>query len=170
MSSILVDNLTGKTTAGNVTVTSEDGAATMHMQQGLCKTWIKYTDHDTTLTNANSLNVSSIADTDTGKVTVNFANNMSNIDFCFVVNAHDMGNRVHGYSGYIADETSTYISTSKLLVWTGYANNTDDSSESTTTQGNPSITSDANSIGLSINVYFPVWMAFLLVGVANIMY
>jgi hypothetical protein len=124
MSELKVDTLTGKATAGNLTITSEGGSATMQMQQGLCKTWIKYTDHNSTLASADDLNVSSIADTDTGKVTVNFANNMSSIDFCFVVNAMDMGSTVQGYSGYISDETSSNIATSKLVVWTGYANNT----------------------------------------------
>jgi hypothetical protein len=124
MSEIKVDTLTGKTSAGDVTITSEGGSATMQLQQGLCKTWIKYTDHTPALANADSFNVSSIADTDAGKVTVNFANNMSSIDFCFHVNAHTMQSRALGYSGYIADETSTHITTSKLLVWTGYANNT----------------------------------------------
>jgi len=123
MSEIKVDTLTGKTTANDITVTV-GASATMSLEQGLCKTWIKYTDHNATLAVADDLNVSSIADTDTGKVTVNFANNMSSIDFCFHVTAHDMASRILGYSGYIADETSTYITTSKLLVWTGYANNT----------------------------------------------
>mgnify|MGYP005990127269 CR=1 FL=1 len=124
MSEIKVDTLTGKTSAGDVTITSEGGSATMQLQQGLCKTWIKYTDQVSALESADDFNVSSIADTDTGKVTVNFINNMSSIDFCFNVLAHDMASRILGYSGYIADETSTHITTSKLLVWTGYANNT----------------------------------------------
>jgi hypothetical protein len=125
MASILkVDELQGIVSAGDITVTSEGGAATQSLQQGLCKTWIKYTDQVSALANADSFNVSSIVDTATGKVTVNFTNNMSSIDFCFVVNAMDMQSRVLGYSGYISDQTSTHITTSKLLVWTGYANNT----------------------------------------------
>ena len=39
MSTILVDNLTGKTSAGDITVTSEGGAATQSLQQGLAKAW-----------------------------------------------------------------------------------------------------------------------------------
>jgi len=35
MSTILVDNLTGKTSAGSITVTSEGGAATQSLQQEL---------------------------------------------------------------------------------------------------------------------------------------
>jgi len=122
MSEIKVDTLTGKTTANDITVTV-GATATMSLEQGLCKTWIKYTDHNATLAVADDLNVSSIADTTTGKVTVNFANNMSSINFCFHVNAHDMGSTVLGYSGYISNETSSNISTSLLVVWTGYAGN-----------------------------------------------
>ena len=40
MSTIVADNLTGKTTAGSVTVTSEGGAATQSLQQGLAKVWV----------------------------------------------------------------------------------------------------------------------------------
>jgi hypothetical protein len=42
MSTILVDNLTGKTSAGDITVTSEGGAATMQLQQGLAKAWVNF--------------------------------------------------------------------------------------------------------------------------------
>ncbi len=37
MSTVIADNLTGKTSAGDITVTSEGGAATMQLQQGLAK-------------------------------------------------------------------------------------------------------------------------------------
>ena len=42
MSEIKVDTLTGKTTAGDITVTSEGGAATMQLQQGLAKAWVGF--------------------------------------------------------------------------------------------------------------------------------
>ena len=42
MSTILVDNLTGKTSAGDITVTSEGGAATQSLQQGLAKVWVMF--------------------------------------------------------------------------------------------------------------------------------
>ena len=41
MSEIKVDTLTGKTSAGDITVTSEGGAATMQLQQGLAKVGFK---------------------------------------------------------------------------------------------------------------------------------
>ena len=39
MSTVITDNLTGKTSAGNVTITSEGGSATMQLQQGVAKAW-----------------------------------------------------------------------------------------------------------------------------------
>ena len=126
MSEVKVDNLTGKTTANDITVTV-GATATMSMEQGLCKTWIKYTDHigdGAGLAIADDLNVSTVADTGSGQVTVNFVNNMTSINFCYHVTAMDMGSRALGHSGYLGDDTSTHISTSKLLVQTAYANNT----------------------------------------------
>ena len=78
MSSILVDNLTGKTTAGNVTVTSEGGAVTMHMQQGLCKAWAAYGSSGTTF--QDSFNFSSATDNDSGDYTFTYTNAFSNND------------------------------------------------------------------------------------------
>ena len=80
MSSILVDNLTGKTTAGNVTVTSENGAATMHMQQGLCKAWVRF---DATNSNSvnDSFNVQTIRDNGTGQHGITLTNAMANTNW-----------------------------------------------------------------------------------------
>jgi hypothetical protein len=77
VSEIIVDTLTGKTYAGDITVTSEGGAATMQLQQGLCKHW---TQLDTQVV-ADSLNQSSITDNAGADATYNFANNMSNGDY-----------------------------------------------------------------------------------------
>ena len=128
MASILkVDAMQGVTAAGDITITSEGGAATQSLQQGLCKTWIKYTDHigaGAGLAIADDLNVSTVADTGSGQVTVNFTNNMTSTNFCYHVTAMDMASRMLGHSGYIGDDTSTHISTSKLLAQTAYVNNT----------------------------------------------
>lgn len=74
-SKVLVDELAGKTAAGNITITSEGGAATMQLQQGLTKQFL--------MMNADqvpndSLNTSSVTDSATGDFTVNFSNNFSN--------------------------------------------------------------------------------------------
>jgi hypothetical protein len=63
MSEIKVDNLTGKTTAGDITVT--DGSVTMKLQDGLAKSWISSLNNGTSI--SDSLNVSSTADTAAGR-------------------------------------------------------------------------------------------------------
>ena len=77
MASILkVDDLRGNTAAGNITITSEGGAATMQLQQGLAKSWLNLTGSGTPAING-TLNVSSITDHGTGEYTENFTNNYS---------------------------------------------------------------------------------------------
>ena len=80
MSTILVDNLTGKTSAGSITVTSEGGAATQSLQQGLCKVWVNFNGTGTVAIRA-SFNVSSITDNGTGDYTVNFTTAMPDANY-----------------------------------------------------------------------------------------
>ena len=80
MSSILVDNLTGKTTAGNVTVTSEQGGATMQLQQGLAKNFIVYNASANTI--SDSLNASSLTDIGVGNHKVTYTNSMRGNKYC----------------------------------------------------------------------------------------
>ena len=81
MSEIKVDTLTGKTSAGNITVTSEGGAATMQLQQGLAKVWASVDYSGGTPSAGDSLNVSSFTDNGTGDYDANFASNMSNSNY-----------------------------------------------------------------------------------------
>jgi len=78
MASILkVDELLGITAAGDITVTSEGGAATQSLQQGLGKSWNHYNQSSETAVK-DSLNVSSVTDDATAQWITNFSNNMSN--------------------------------------------------------------------------------------------
>jgi len=77
MSTIIADNLTGKTAAGNVTVTSEGGAATFQLQQGLAKAWSYFEDQSVTT----SFNVSSGTDTSAGVFDLTFTNAFSTDDW-----------------------------------------------------------------------------------------
>jgi hypothetical protein len=75
MASILkVDALQGITAAGAITVTSEGGAATQSLQQGLAKMWVDLTGDGTPAINK-SLNTSGFVDNGTGDYTVSFTNN-----------------------------------------------------------------------------------------------
>ena len=73
MSEIKVDNLTGKTSAGDITVTSEGGAATQSLQQGLAKAWVNWNAIGTVAIR-DSINVSSIDDNSAGQFDVNYSN------------------------------------------------------------------------------------------------
>ena len=80
MSELKVDTLTGKTSAGDITVTSEGGAATMQLQQGLAKAWA-FIGGDGTPSVTGSFNVASLIDEDTGVVRANFTNSMNDANF-----------------------------------------------------------------------------------------
>lgn len=80
MSEILVDNLTGKTSAGDITVYSEGGEVTQSLQQGLAKAWVNF-DGTGTVSVRDDLNVSTLDDNGTGDYTVNFTNAMANTNY-----------------------------------------------------------------------------------------
>ena len=84
MSTVIADNLTGKTAAGNVTVTSEGGAATFQLQQGLAKAWVRI-DGTGTAAIDDSLNCGSLIDNGTGDYSVARVNNMSSADTYYVI-------------------------------------------------------------------------------------
>ena len=92
MSEIITDKLTGRATAGDVTITSEGGSATMQLQQGLAKAWFQIT-QDTTHTLDDSLNVGSITDAGAGETSVTFTNTMNNSDWSGVLTAQSSNNR-----------------------------------------------------------------------------
>ena len=76
MASILkVDELQGITAAGDITVTSEGGAATQSLQQGLAKAWNNTNSTGTTINN--SFGISSLVDTAIGVQTHNVINSFS---------------------------------------------------------------------------------------------
>ena len=86
MSEILVDKISGKTSANAVTVTGENGSTQTSLQQGLAKAWISFNgstaDASTNLVGVNgSFNVSALEDDGTGDYDVLFTNNMGNTNY-----------------------------------------------------------------------------------------
>ena len=79
MSTVITDNLTGKTAAGDVTITSEGGSATMQLQQGLTKFWVNF-NAATPVTN-DSFNQSSLTDNGAGDFTHSYTNSMGNVNY-----------------------------------------------------------------------------------------
>ena len=82
MASILkVDTITGVATAGSIAVTGEGNSTTTNLQQGLCKAWVNFEQVGTQQLR-DSLNVSSLTDSGTGKTEpLSFTNNMGNATF-----------------------------------------------------------------------------------------
>jgi hypothetical protein len=77
MASILkVDELQGITAAGDITVTSEGGAATQSLQQGLAKVFAQINGTGTIITDI-SLNVASLTDDGVGEPWVNVTNSFN---------------------------------------------------------------------------------------------
>ena len=100
MASILkVDDLRGNTSAGDITITSEGGSATMQLQQGVAKAWV---DIVTGSSIGDSLNVASFTDNGVGDYTQNFTSALNNSNY---------STSVSGGSGR---------SSSTTLYWGGY--------------------------------------------------
>tara|TARA_B100000900_G_scaffold244297_1_gene207695 strand:- start:2113 stop:2514 length:402 start_codon:yes stop_codon:yes gene_type:complete len=90
MASILkVDDLRGNTAAGDITITSEGGSATMQLQQGVAKAWFHYDGSGTTF--ADSFNGASATDDGTGTYTMTFTSSMSNANYAVTVSDDDGG-------------------------------------------------------------------------------
>jgi len=92
MASILkVDELQGITAAGNITVTSEGGAATMQLQQGLAKAWAYFNGQAATPVFFDSFNCSSLIDGGTGTYNPQFTIVMSSANFSAPATGHASG-------------------------------------------------------------------------------
>ena len=118
MATLKTNTLTGTSTAGSIAVTAEGNSTTTNLQQGLCKVWATQSDDGTST--LDSFNVTSIADTATGKQTITFANDFANANYC-----SNMSN-TGGTTKFIGTTTTT---TGTLLV---YGFNADDSGFSDT--------------------------------------
>ena len=107
MSEIITDKLTGKTSAGDVEITSEGGAVTMQLQQGVAKAFELHDGGTTTV--QDSLNVSSLTDVSTGVQTVTFSNNMSSAIYVKSGSTGNEGTQI-GYLGTTSYNTANTTS------------------------------------------------------------
>jgi len=83
MSTVITDNLTGKTAAGNVTITSEGGSATMQLQQGLAKAFACVDNEVTTTISTESFNIASTTDNGTGDFSLTWTSSMNSTPYAF---------------------------------------------------------------------------------------
>ena len=79
MSTLLLNTLTGKTSAGSIVVTGEGGSTTTNMQQGLCKGWA-LTDF-AAAQNDDSFNVSAYTDYAAGYGQLTWNNDFNNANY-----------------------------------------------------------------------------------------
>jgi hypothetical protein len=99
MASILkVDAMQGVTSAGDITITSEGGAATQSLQQGLAKAWVNF--NGVTFGSRDSFNVSSLDDDGTGLYDINFTSSFSDGDYCATSTTSGGGNVCVPYDDY----------------------------------------------------------------------
>ena len=77
-SELIVDELTGRASAGSIAVTAEGGTVTTNLQQGLCKQWANW---DGATTVADSFNTTSATDNASGDSTMTIATAMVSINF-----------------------------------------------------------------------------------------
>jgi len=78
-STLKINTVTGVTTAGSIAVTGEGNSTTTNLQQGLAKVWIRASD---AAVSADSFNVSSELDNDTGDYSYDFTATMASSDYC----------------------------------------------------------------------------------------
>ena len=114
MSTILVDNLTGKTSAGDITVTSEGGAATQSLQQGLAKAWLHF-DGSGTPSIDDSLNIASITDVSTALYIPTFSNNMS-VSGGYTASGGGSWSGAGSFGAFITFEGNGYATTGVKIV------------------------------------------------------
>ena len=117
MSSLKVDNITGRGNAGFTgSVKSEGGNTTTDLQQGLAKAWVNFTGVTTTAIR-DSFNVTTLTDEGTGKTNVVYVSAMANNDYSgsYYTNAHagtgvsDFGNAYTGAFGINEFRTTALI-------------------------------------------------------------
>ena len=107
MSEIITNKLTGKTAAGDVDVTSEGGAVTFQLQQGLIKSFVEGGNHSIASIQGDSFNVSGYVDFATGIAEFTLTNAMNNADYPVI--ASSQSNYI--YQGYAASTTAYRAST-----------------------------------------------------------
>ena len=111
MATLKTNTLTGTSTAGSIAVTGEGNSTTTNLQQGLAKVWSTCSADGTSV--SDSFNVTSIADTATGKQTIDFANDFANANYC--TNLSNTG----GTTRFLG---ATTTATGSILVF-GFATN-----------------------------------------------
>ena len=106
MSTLVIDTIQGKTTAGSVNVRGE-GSNNTNLQQGLAKVWVHFTGNPAAIDD--SLNASSLTDTAQGRFAVVFGNDFSNTNYAAAGMMGNNGNTTNGRSLHIDNTPQTNL-------------------------------------------------------------
>jgi hypothetical protein len=113
----------------SLTATSEGGAVTTSIQQGLAKIAFSFNGSDTTPSYKHSLNTSSLTDNGTGDYTVVFANSMDNKEYTFAGSFAHNGISSGLFAFMIKDDANwdgTNKNTSQIRLESAFANSSSD--------------------------------------------
>ena len=120
MSTLLLNTLTGKTSAGSIVVTGEGGSTTTNLQQGVAKSWINYKQAATFVTN-DSFNISSVNDDGAGLGDTHYTNTFGNANSAAVGGAgRDALTSSAAYWTFPTRGASSVYSTSSTSWTSGY--------------------------------------------------
>jgi hypothetical protein len=137
MSTVILDTITGKSTATTITIGSTpvvsasansmtirgEGSAQTSIQQGLCKFFSNIDGDAGTISTRDSFNQSGITDNGTGDYTFAFTNNMANDDYSHMTNADSASGHLALQYGESQDNTNNC----RAYVIEAYSNGATDS-------------------------------------------
>jgi hypothetical protein len=115
MSELITDKLTGKTTAGDITVTSEGGAATQSLQQGLIKSWINFNGQNTVAVRQ-SFNATSLTDNGEGRYQYAYVSLMSYSNYAPTTDAQWDENQDANGCWSCIDKAGSAVTTAQLRI------------------------------------------------------
>ena len=123
MSSLKVDNITGRGNAGFTgSVKSEGGNTTTDLQQGLAKSWVNFdgtgTSVDDVITPRDTHNVASIVDKGTGSYAVNFTSALGDTNYSTITAGNQGASALDARQGPGAIAQST----SQVGIYCGFDN------------------------------------------------
>lgn len=119
---IKVNELQGRTTASNITVT--DGSTTMQLQQGLAKVWSNL-NGTSTIAARDNFNISGYTDNGTGDYTHSYTNNLGNTNYCYLLTSDYQSGTARNAN--LCIDTSTQSSSSmRIHTYASSNGNADD--------------------------------------------
>ena len=135
MSEVILDTITGKSTATTITIGSTpvvsasansmtirgEGSAQTSIQQGLTKMFVCHDQYAQSTTD--SFNLGSATDNGTANMTFNFSNNMANVGYVFPSSSgHDNVGQTNYISGPNSVATTTWKTTGLITLVANYTN------------------------------------------------